>query len=74
MTENEMDGWHHRHKEYEFEQAPGDSEGQVCACPIVKAWCAAVHGLQRMERDRVTEQQQPDHFHPPCQNITYPPF
>ena len=28
MTENEMDGWHHRHKEYEFEQAPGDSEGQ----------------------------------------------
>ena len=28
MTEEEMVGWHHRLNEHEFEQAPGDSEGQ----------------------------------------------
>ena len=28
MTEVEMVGWHHRLKEHEFEQTPGDSEGQ----------------------------------------------
>ena len=28
MTEDEMVGWHHRLNEHEFEQAPGDSEGQ----------------------------------------------
>ena len=28
MTEDKMAGWHHRLNEHEFEQAPGDSEGQ----------------------------------------------
>ena len=28
MTEDEMVGWHHRLNEHEFEQAPGDGEGQ----------------------------------------------
>ena len=28
MTENEMVGWHHRFSGHEFEQTPGDSEGQ----------------------------------------------
>ena len=28
MTEDEMVGWHHRLGGYEFEQAPGDNEGQ----------------------------------------------
>ena len=31
-----MVGWHHRLNEHEFEQAPGDSEGQgslVCCSP-----------------------------------------
>ena len=28
MTEKEMVGWHHRLNGPEFEQAPGDSEGQ----------------------------------------------
>ena len=27
-TEDEMIGWHHRVNGHEFEQAPGDSEGQ----------------------------------------------
>ena len=28
MTENEMVGWHHQFNGHEFEQTPGDSEGQ----------------------------------------------
>ena len=36
MTENEIDGWHHRLNGHEFVQAPGDGEGQgslVCCSP-----------------------------------------
>ena len=36
MTENEMVGWHHRLSGHEFEQTPGDSEGQgslACCSP-----------------------------------------
>ena len=36
MTEDEMVGWHHQLKGHEFEQAPGDGEGQgslVCCTP-----------------------------------------
>ena len=36
MTENEMVGWHHRLNGYEFEQTPGNGEGQgilVCCSP-----------------------------------------
>ena len=28
MTEDEMVGWHHRLNAHEFEQIPGDGEGQ----------------------------------------------
>ena len=36
MTEDEIVGWHHRLNGYEFEQTPGDGEGQeslVCYSP-----------------------------------------
>ena len=36
MTEGETVGWHHRLNGHEFEQTPGDSEGQrslVCCRP-----------------------------------------
>ena len=36
MTEDEMVGWHHRLNGHEFEQAPGDGEGQgslACSSP-----------------------------------------
>ena len=36
MTEDDMVGWHHRFNEHEFEQTPGDSEGQgslACCSP-----------------------------------------
>ena len=39
-TEDEMVGWHHRLNRHEFEQPPGDSEGQ-------EAWSAAVHGVAK---------------------------
>ena len=48
-TEDEMDGWHHQLDGHEFEQIPGDSEGQgslVC--------CRS----QKVGHDLVTEQQQ----------------
>ena len=35
-TENEMAGWHHQLNGHEFEQTPGDSEGQgslACCSP-----------------------------------------
>ena len=38
MTEDEMVGWHYRLNGHEFEQVPGDSEGQgslECCSP----WC-----------------------------------
>ena len=38
MTEDEMVGWHHRLNGHEFEQTPGDGEGQgslVCCSPWV---------------------------------------
>ena len=36
MTEDEMVGWYHELNEREFEQAPGDGDGQgslVCCSP-----------------------------------------
>ena len=36
MTEDEMVGWHHQINGHEFDQTPGDSEGQgslVCCSP-----------------------------------------
>ena len=36
VTEDELVGWHHRPDGHEFEQTPGDSEGQgslVCCSP-----------------------------------------
>ena len=38
VTEDEMVGWHHRLNGHEFEQTPGDGEGQgslVCCSPWV---------------------------------------
>ena len=33
MTEDEMVGWHHQLKGHEFEEAPGDNDGQeILAC------------------------------------------
>ena len=42
MTEDEMVGWHHRLNGHEFEQTPGESEGQ-------EAGCAAVHGVAKSQ-------------------------
>ena len=36
MTEDEMVAWHYRLEEHEFEQAPGDGDGQgslACCSP-----------------------------------------
>ena len=46
MTEDEMVGWQHRLNGYEFEQAPGDGEGQESL-----AYCMQSMGLQRVRHD-----------------------
>ena len=55
MTEDEMVGWHHGLNGHEFEQTPGDGEGQgslVC--------CMQSMGLQRVGHDLETGQ---SHLH-----------
>ena len=52
MVEDEMGGWHHRLNGHEFEQSPGDNEGQG-SLGRCSPW-----GSQRVRRDLVTEQQQ----------------
>ena len=42
MREDEMAGWHHRLNGHEFDQIPGDAEGQG-------NWHAAVHGIRRSQ-------------------------
>ena len=41
-TEDEMVGWHHRHRRHDFEQTLGDSEGQgsleCCSLWVSKCW------------------------------------
>ena len=51
MTEDEMVGWHHRLNRYEFEQTPGDIEGQGCLT------CYNPRG-HKESHNLVTEQQQ----------------
>ena len=46
-----MVGWHHRLDGQEFEQTPGDGDGQGSL-----ASCRASMGLQRVGHDLVTEQ------------------
>ena len=42
MAENEMVGWHYHLHVQEFEQTPGDGEGQG-------SWCASVHGVAKSQ-------------------------
>ena len=39
-TEDKMTGWHHQLNRHEFEQTPGDGQGQG-------TWCAAVQGVTK---------------------------
>ena len=45
-----MVGWHHQFNGYELGQTPEDGEDR-------EAWCATVHGSQRVGHDLATEQQ-----------------
>ena len=51
MTEDELVGWHHRLNGHEFEQTPGDSEGQGSLV------CYSAWGCKKVGHNLVTEQQ-----------------
>ena len=72
VVEDKTVGWHPQLNGHEFEQTPGDGEGQ-------EACCAAAHGV-RVGYDWVTEQQQKDQmpltdvcgaFHPKAAEYTF---
>ena len=46
MTKDKMVGWHHRLNGHEFEQAPGDGEGQGGKPGMLQSM-----GLQRVRHD-----------------------
>ena len=50
-TEDEMGGWHHQVNGHEFEQAPGDVDGQG-------SWTCCSPWSHRVGHNLVTEQQQ----------------
>ena len=52
MTEDEMVGWHHQLNGHEFEQSPGDGEGQGSLA------CCSPQGHEESDMALVTEQQQ----------------
>ena len=75
MTEDEMVGWHHRLNRHEFEQTPGDGDGQrslVCCSP----WG------HKVRHNLATEQQPPatvplkgnrsNLHHPEWQRLDFP--
>ena len=51
MTEDEMVRCYHRLDGHEFEQAPGDGEGQGSRETVKdrEAWSAAVHGVAKSQ-------------------------
>ena len=52
MTEDEMVGWHHQLNGHEFEQTPGDGEGQGSLA------CWSPWGRKELETTLATRQQQ----------------
>ena len=53
VTEDELVGWHHRLNGQEFEQTPGESEGQGGKPGVLQSM-----GSQRVSHNLATEQQQ----------------
>ena len=57
MTEDEMVGWHHRLNGREFEQTPGDGEGQgslECCSPL---GCKESDMAEQLNNINITQEQ-----------------
>ena len=50
MTEDEMAGWHHQLNGHEFEQAPGDGEGQGSLAYCSPQGCKELDTSERLNR------------------------
>ena len=73
MREDEMVGWHHWLNGHEFEQAPGDGEGQESLA------CCSPWGRKKVGPDGPTEQQFPsylifEYWERLCMLKYFPPF
>ena len=72
VAEDEMVGWHHRLNGHEFEQAPGDGDGQgspACCSPRGRKELDMTEQLNnKKERDKVQKFQHP--FPRPTTNYT----
>ena len=51
MTEDEMVGWHHGLNGDEFEQAPGDGEGQGSLACYSPWGCRELNTIQRLNNN-----------------------
>ena len=51
MTEDEMFGWHHGLNGDEFEQAPGDGEGQGSLACYSSWGCRELNTIQRLNNN-----------------------
>ena len=54
MTEDEVVGWHHQLNRHEFEETPGDGEGQgsLACCSL---WCCKEWGMtERLKNNNKT--------------------
>ena len=52
MTEDKMVGWHHRLNGYEFEQAPGDGEGQGSLMSCVSQGLKGSDTTEQLNNDK----------------------
>ena len=68
MTENEMAGWHHRLDGHEFEQTPGDSEGQGSLMWCTPWGCTESDPTQQLDNNPWTstlpDTEKESHIHP----------
>ena len=53
MTEHEMVGWHHQLTGHEFEQTPGDGEGQGSLACCRPQGCKEPGTTERLNNNRV---------------------
>ena len=78
VTENEMVGWHHHLNEHDFEQTPGDSEGQgslaYCSPWGHKEWDTTQQLNNKDKKNRASQGAQWLRIHLPSRRLRFYPW